>query len=59
MTVTDIRTARPRPEQTPESVELANIEAHLADPRYAGYRDELEAARKRLLELTATTVLAA
>jgi hypothetical protein len=71
MTVTPFRTrTRPprtqpvgEPEQTPESQEVARLVALLADPRKAPYREELEfelrAARARLVELTATTVLAA
>lgn len=55
--------SRRQPEQTSESREVARLEALLDDPRKAGFRDELQAellaARARLVELTATTVLAA
>lgn len=69
MTVTDLDFRRTRAhgrrqsEQTPESREVARLEALLSDPRKAGFREELQAelaaARARLVELTAITVLAA
>jgi hypothetical protein len=71
MTVADIefRRTRVRPRRTsedtstPESREVARLEALLADPRKAGFRAELQqelaAARAKLVALTATTVLAA
>lgn len=61
MTVTDLTTHVRRRERTttPESQRVAELEAMLTDPLYAGYHTELQAARDELLQLTATSVLAA
>jgi hypothetical protein len=64
MTVTDLTPTRTRRrerrgEPTPESQRLAQLEEMLADPRYAGYREELEAAHAELVALIATSALAA
>jgi hypothetical protein len=53
------RERRSEPVETPESQRLAELEEMLADPRYAGWTEELLAARAELVALTATTVLAA
>jgi hypothetical protein len=64
VTVTDVTTIRTRrrvrhTEETPESRRITELTEMLADPRYAGWSEELEAARAELVALTATTVLAA
>ena len=72
MTVSDLDFARGRRHtpaagtedvSTPESHEVAHLQALLKDPAKAGFRAELElelvAARARVVALTATTMLAA
>lgn len=64
MTVTAITTRVPAQRtadtlSTPESQRVAELEAMLADPAYAGWKKELEAAHAELVRLIATTALAA
>lgn len=62
MTVTPFRTrvrTRPQPESTPESQRAESLQAVLDDPTLSGYHDQARKALAELVELTATSVLAA